>query len=381
MFQIFLIASDHVRFRLLQYAAVDSKKVDLVRTFDRYPIAGELARHLHTVPDAVFLDFTDRGTALDLAAVLRANSPDVPIVAIINDPEDRSWLADEGIIASLVYPCTTEDFEFALHIAILSVKTSVNPDLFAFLPAKAGSGSSTIALNTAAALANRLDRKTLLIEADLRSGVLSLALSCDPPGSTQQAVQPGQEIDSFVWDRWCATYGQLHLLLSNRSIPDTPPSWTEYHALLNSAINRFQKVLVDLPELVNPGTSEIVRNAGAVFVVCTQEILSLRLAEQRFKELIDWGVKEENIRVLVNRWHDSELSRDDVLRILRRPIAAVFPNNYRVVRKALVDGETVSEDSTLGAAFLQFASKLAGLPAPSHSRWHLSKVLHSLARR
>ncbi|MCC6366975.1 MAG: hypothetical protein IT165_25935 [Bryobacterales bacterium] len=381
MFQIFLIASDHVRFRLLQYAAVDSKKVDLVRAFDRYPIAGELSRHLHAAPDAVFLDFTDRGTALDLAAVLRANSPDVPIAGIINDPEDKSWLADEGITSTLVYPCTTEDFEFALHIAILSVKTSVNPDLFAFLPSKAGSGCSTIALNTAAALANRLDRKTLLIEADLRSGVLSLALNCDPPGSTQQAVQPGQEVDTFVWDRWCAIYGQLHLLLSNRSVPDTPPSWSEYHALLDSAANCYQKILVDLPELVNPGTSEIVRNAGAVFVVCTQELLSLRLAEQRFRELIDWGVKEENIHVLVNRWHDTELSRDDVLRTVRRPIDAVFPNNYRVVRKSVLDGETVSEDFTLGAAFLQFASKLAGLPTPSHRRWQLSKILHSLARR
>lgn len=173
MFQIFLIASDHVRFRLLQYAAVDSKKVGLVRTFDRYPIAGELSRHLHTAPDAVFLDFADRAKALGLAAALRADCPDIPITAIINDPEDRSWLADEGIVYTLVYPCTTEDFEFALHVAILSVKTCVNPDLFAFLPAKAGCGCSTIVLNTAAALANRLDRKTLLIEADLRSGVLS----------------------------------------------------------------------------------------------------------------------------------------------------------------------------------------------------------------
>lgn len=379
MFQIFLIASDHVRFRLLQYAAVDSKKVGLVRTFDRYPIAGELSRHLHTAPDAVFLDFADRAKALGLAAALRADCPDIPITAIINDPEDRSWLADEGIVYTLVYPCTTEDFEFALHVAILSVKTCVNPDLFAFLPAKAGCGCSTIVLNTAAALANRLDRKTLLIEADLRSGVLSLALNCEPPGSTQQAVRPEQEIDAFAWDRWCASYGQLHLLLSNRSIPETPPSWSEYHALLDCAAACYQKILVDLPELVNPGTSEIVRNAAAVFVVCTQELLSLRLAEQRFRELAGWGVREANIRVLVNRWHDTELSRDDVLRTLRRPIDAVFPNNYRAVRKSLLDGEAVGEGSTLGAAFLQFAGKLAGLPAPTHGRW--SRVLHSLARR
>ena len=46
-------------------------------------------------------------------------------------------------------------------------------NLYAFIPAKAGGGATTLALNTAGHLPHAFKQKVLVVQSDLRSGVLS----------------------------------------------------------------------------------------------------------------------------------------------------------------------------------------------------------------
>jgi Flp pilus assembly CpaE family ATPase len=123
---------------------------------------------------------------------------------------------------------------------------------------------------------------------------------------------------------------------------------------------RYDFVLVDLPEVVNPATAETVRTARAVYVVTTPELPSLSLARQRFQELTAWGVSDARLFAVLNRWHKHDLSADDVERILRHPVAATIRNDYRLVQRLISEARSLEIDNDLGAAFLQFACELAG---------------------
>lgn len=358
MLNIVVVGSDDIRLRLMQQAVVQLEKILPVRAFDRYPPAVELIRVIDTLStEVILLDLDDREHALRLATAVHSERPQTPIVGVASNSEEYFDVSRTGVVITLSYPLMPSEVLGAIQTALHATNSIRQPKLFVFLPSKAGSGCSAVTLNTAAAMSN-LGKRVLLVEADLRSGALSVVLNHKPSGSIQDVLASIPEIDSFKWDRAITRLHGFDMLLSNRTAPKRLPDWTDYYSLIQFAAPRYDALLVDLPELVNPGTAELVRTARKVFLVCTQEILSLKLAEQRGLELAAWGVPTDSVGILINRWQNQELSRDDVERLLNHPVAAVFPNDYSGLRDSLLAGKPVIQSSKLGKAFKQFAGQL-----------------------
>ena len=120
-------------------------------------------------------------------------------------------------------------------------------------------------------------------------------------------------------------------------------------------------MLVDLPELDNPATVEIVQSARHVLVVHHpgEAVLPLKMAERRERDLIECGVPAERIKFLVNRWHKQEnQQREEIESFLKRPVFASFPNDFPAVRRATMAGAPVAPSSSLGQSFQTFVQKL-----------------------
>jgi septum formation inhibitor-activating ATPase MinD len=103
-----------------------------------------------------------------------------------------------------------------------------------------------------------------------------------------------------------------------------------------------------------------VHYARAVYVVCTAELPSLTLAEQRLKELASKGLPSGRAEIIINRWHKDDISVPEVENLLKAKVAAVFQNDYRTVHKATLAGSVVKAESELGKAYMNFANKLDG---------------------
>ncbi len=74
--------------------------------------------------------------------------------------------------------------------------------VFAFLPAKAGSGATTIAVNTSLAIARMKDTKVLLADLDLNSGLVGFMLSLnDTPHSIVDAAENSADLDENLWPK------------------------------------------------------------------------------------------------------------------------------------------------------------------------------------
>lgn len=359
MFDAVLIGSSFERIVAMKTAALETRRVLISRETHRYPMGEQFTTMLRIVsPDFVLIDLSDPVSARE--CVLAAASLRTIGIIGVGDPGPFNDLGSvPRMVGTIPFPPEAPELLAAIDEAVHWTRTSPEKNLIAFLPSKAGSGASTVALNTAIGLAQRR-RRVLLIEADLRSGVLADVMNVHPLYSIQHVLQRSADMDHFMIDRAVAQAGGVDFLLSNRDLTAHVPLWADYFRLLDVVRSRYDDVIVDMPELVNPATREIVQRAKLVFNVCTPEILSLRLARQRCMELDEWGVPERRVRIILNRWHQHESRPEDIERQLNRPVAKVIPNDYSSVRSALSAGRAVSATCATGRAFQEFAAELAG---------------------
>ncbi len=316
-----------------------------------------------TKPDVMLLEMTDLNRDLPQAAALHMQSPEVPLVGLAS--RDLHLLLARGsasdVASYAVWPFTLAQLEQAISTAVHKLNGGIHENLIAFLPGKAGSGASTVVLQTALVLEQELKRRVLVIEADLHSGVLSAMLRVEPKLSIRKVLAEAPGIENLSWQRYVTSAGGVDFLLTDTSLKEPVPSWTHYFQILRFAAPKYDLVMVDLPEVVNPATAEIVRRAHAVYVVSTPEFGSLMLSKQRCQELGNWGVDHGRIRALLNRGHKTDIGASEAEQILECPVVMTFPNDYRSVKRATADASFIDKRSELGIAYLAFSRLLTGV--------------------
>jgi pilus assembly protein CpaE len=219
--------------------------------------------------------------------------------------------------------------------------------------------------------ASNLKKKVLVLDADLHSGVLSTVVDRKPPKPLVDVLQAADSLDYSLWDTYIVEAHGVDFLLSDR-IKKTPlPSWVNYHQLLRFAATRYDVIFVDLPEVINGATEEIVRFAERTFVVTTPELTSLSLAQQRLQELQMRAVPPDRLQVILNRWHRSDMKPQDVEKFLGRSVPFVVRNDYRAISRAIASGRPVASSSGLANSFAQMAETLFVEPKenPNKSRF------------
>ncbi len=371
MFSAVLFSSDRGAARLIEEAARASEEVCIYNALYAFPSSYELLRMLETFkPDIVFIEIGQNGEGPALAQAARVIRPDAAIIGFSpsGQEEDLIHARGSGIQEILCSPLTPGNFGQTLIRAMRQARPPLEENLLAFLPAKAGSGSTTIGLNVAGCLANDLDQKALLMEADLRSGLISVLLKLRPGRSILDALEHADLLDGTLWSRIVMHAHGLDLLLSPRPTDSVMVSWANYHRLLQFAKARYDSIVVDLPEVVNEATVEIVRRARKIFVVTTPELPSLVLARQRQQELVARGVSPDRVGFVLNRWTKDDAGLEQITKFLETPLAAVLQNEYHSVRRAIQEGRLIGRKSELGRTLSAFASRLAGATAKSSKR-------------
>jgi Flp pilus assembly CpaE family ATPase len=283
---------------------------------------------------------------------------------------------EAGIRELLHEPFTHDEMEVKAYEALHRERPVSNQNLVAFLPAKAGSGCSTVALHTAAAVAGSLDKKVLLIESDRRSGVLGIMLNQSNRTGLPDVLQMAGSLTPGEWVQHCVQVSGLDLLLANPARPGPLPAWADYYQLLRFVQSRYGFVVVDMPELVNSATAEVVRAARSVCIVCTADIPSLVMATQRLSEVAACEYPKENIHMLLNRFEKGGLSVSDAENILGQPILATLPNDYKGLKQALLKSTLISPGSPFAKSCTQLGRKLTGLPELESWPFKISFLRH-----
>lgn len=380
MFSAVLFCQDRVAARAIEQAAQASRDICIYKTLNVYPSPYELAPLVTSLhPDVVFVDLCDMAEAHVLVRTVRVVCPEAAVIGfaeVCGDGLERE-ARDAGVVEILSSPVSEQKFQQVLQQALSKARPRLRENLLAFLPAKAGSGSTTVTLNVAGCLAQDLERSVLVVEADLHSGPISILLKFAAEHSIVDALQMASVLDGTLWSRVVVKAQGLDVLPGGRLKEGKVVSWSGYHQLLQFAQSRYSAVVVDLPELIHDASVEIVRRARHVFIVTTPELPHLVLARQRRQELVERGVPIERLGFVLNRWAKGDVKMEYVEQFLDSRVAAVFPNDYHCVRRAIQEGRLVGRKSELGRAFSAFASRLAGV-SPKVQTKTSSPILNSL---
>ena len=369
MFPCLILGSSYVRAEYLKEAAMASGQLLPVATENEIPEGVPLTKLFHGPhAEIALLDFDDAARAVECAQQLHARQESLAIIAVGGAPMSDDDVGEAGVIAWVEYPVQPDQLLKALDLALHLSRPSIEEKLVLFLPAKAGSGSSTVLLHTAAALATQLKKRVLVLESDLRSGVLSVMLNAEVPHGLAKALENVRDIDLLTLNQIIQRDEGVDWLFATPEKESPLPEWLDYFLLLDKVRGYYDYVLADLPEVVNFATRELVRRARMVCIVTTPEVLPLRLAKQRCAELERWGVSKDRTVVLVNRWHSVDLSPGDLSEHLGRPIAQVFPNDYKTLRAAVLNGKPAPPGSEFARAATSFAEQLTGQKAPEIPR-------------
>jgi pilus assembly protein CpaE len=368
MFSAMLFSQDRVGSKTIERIALESQEVCIYKTMHAFPSPYEMTRLMNTFrPDVVFVELLPLEGALVLARAVRLLAPNTAVIGYLWDaPETNLDQATEaGVLEILESPLTLAGLQAAVERAVRKARPDLQDNLLAFLPAKAGSGATTVALNVAGALAKDFEQKVLVIDADVHSGLISILLKVQAEYSLMNALENAAMLDGTLWSRIVAQAHSLDLLLSPKPSKPAMISWSKYHQLLQFVSDRYDHIVVDLPEVVNDATVEIVRRARRVFIVTTPELPALVLARQRCMMLKGRGIPPQRIGIVVNRWRKDEIEIAEIERFLEEPVSGVFQNDYQCVRRAIQEGRLVGPKSELGRAFAGFARAIAsGGPVP-----------------
>jgi|SRR5579883_385684 pilus assembly protein CpaE len=362
-----IICPDQDMAARLERALEATGEVSVGRSLHRYPTAIDLVRTLRAhAPEAVFLSFETLEKARETVQLLESEAAGIQIVAVHSDMDPR--LLRETMRAG-VREFLADPFErHAILEAVHTVKALVQQrpptfestsQIFAFLPSKAGAGTSTIALNTAGALARRPDSRTLLADFDLNSGMMRFMLKLQNEYSVTDAVERSLHMDEHLWPQLVTSLGSLDVLHAGRINPSLRIEATQIRALMEFLRRNYQALCFDLSGNLERYSMEIMQDCKRVLLVCTPEIPSLHLAREKLAYLRSFDL-DGRVSILLNRTSKRAIfSKDQVEEILGVPVARTFPNDYIGVTRAMTAGTFLDPNSELGKLFGEFAADLA----------------------
>ena len=323
-----------------------------------------LAHATTTQPDVVVVDLREQSHVPPALTLLRRHHPATGIVIVASlDPVLMLEAMRAGVTECITEPLRRADLEAAIARVVTKRPMGAKAgQMFAFLGAKGGVGTTTVAVNIAAALALTYTNETLLIDLHLTNGDASVFLGAEPSFSVIDALDNTHRLDeAFFRTLVIRTKSGVDLLASSARAQAGPIDVRRVRNLLEFAASHYRFVVLDVSgsDLV---VLDALESAVRIVVVANQELATVRNAS-RVTTALRRRYGEKKVTVVVSRSDRlAEIGCEDVERAVGGAVKQTFPSDYRLSQQALNKGRPISLDNhnELSASFRKFAHQLAG---------------------
>lgn len=315
------------------------------------------------VPDVLIADLRGRSRLPAWLTDWRQRHPAVRVVLVTSSPDPALMLAAirSGVSECLVEPITRAEAQAAIG-RIMTGHLTTTGEILAFVGARGGVGTTTVAVNVAAAL-SRLAGGTLMIDLNTASGDAALLLGADPRFSLLDALANTHRADETFF-RGLLTDTRCGLpLLAAPAVPfGAAIEAGRLRALLDFVRQRYRYTIVDVPR-AGSAAREALRAAGVTVIVTNQEIATLR-STALMANAIRSDQSVDPARMILNRYDPgAALEKKDAEELTGLPVVACFPSCYRLIADAANRGEPIcASKHDIGRAFARCARELARIP-------------------
>ena len=244
-----------------------------------------------------------------------------------------------------------------------------------FYGAKGGVGTTTIAINTAIALAGPLKRRISLVDANLQFGDMRvfLDLGLDSSSIVNAISEPNLDAD-LLKKLMVSHHAGLELMLAppNPESADLvvekqradPKSLSTLLGLLRKA---YDYTVVDMAKTIDDFNLQLFDEADVIFVVMTADLSCLKNVRLVLETMESLGYERGKIQLVLNRSNAyTGINVDNAESALGRKIDYQVINEYRGAISALNSGEPFMSsrpDGPLGQSVSKFAGEVDAMLA------------------
>lgn len=320
-------------------------------------------------PDVLIVDLREQTSFPQELGTFKRRHPRTGIIIVVAslDPAIMLDAMRAGVTEVVPEPVSSADLRTAVDRVLGSVAPPAEHGrVLAFVGAKGGVGTTTLAVNVAAALAAEPNASVLVTDLHITGhGDAGLFLGVEPRFSVVDALENVHRLDRAVLSSLVARAKSGVDVLGS---PDRPsvryPEPQHIRTLVDRLASQYQYVILDVPRS-DLGALDSLEPVAAVTLVVNQELPTVRRAAQ-IAVLLRQRYGKDRVASVVSRYDArAEIGQDDIERVVGLPVWAVLPSDYRRAVAAANVGRPLVRDgqSRLAAAVQQFARKLAGRPA------------------
>jgi len=331
-------------------------------------------------PDVLVLDLrTSASVPSDLATFKRRHPRTGVVIAVpAFDPKIMLEAMRAGVTEAVADPVTALDLRAAIDRVLGQHTPEVEQGkVLAFLGAKGGVGTTTLAINVAAALA--VEHRNSVLIADLHvtgHGDAALYLGVEPRFSIVDAIENVNKLDRAVLQSLVVRAKCGADVLAAPERPSTRNlEGHQLRALLERLSKLYPYVVLDLPQS-DLGAIDAIEPVSQLTLVVNQELPTVRRAS-RVAALLRQRYGKDRVHMAVSRYDSrAEIGQDDVERVVGLPVWAVLPSDYRRAVQSANAGEPIvaEQGNRLAKVIQQFAQKLAGRPSEASGLRSLAKT-------
>jgi pilus assembly protein CpaE len=270
-----------------------------------------------------------------------------------------------GVKEFIPLPIAEEKFAAAVERVAQNHGMGKKARIIHVIPTIGGCGSTTVACNLAALLAQRT--KTALLDLDLIGGGVASYFDVRPRYTISDVMASAEKVDKQLLDNALVVHPKSQLAILAR--PDQPEdtqrvSQPAFQRLTNVLGRMFDFVVLDSQMSIDPVYAEAIKSADVNLIVMQLNVPSAKNAERFVGALRRMGIDSAKIKIVVNRYvkKGCDIEPDEVERALGLKIAWMIPNDFKNAIAAINYGEPVvlrAPRSEISTSLLGLAGQLA----------------------
>jgi pilus assembly protein CpaE len=240
------------------------------------------------------------------------------------------------------------------------------------LGARGGVGVTTIAINTAFIMAERLGRRTALVDMDIYAGNIALALDIEPTRGLREAFDDPERVDETFLQNAMAKFGKgLHVLATEEAFDDTVRMTDEKVLMLADTIRaNFDMAIMDIPRHFVMREPALFSRFDDIVVVGELTLQSLRDCN-RLMKLMAVRNRQAKVHVVANQVPAKpDVTVKEFEAGLEAKLRCVLPHDPKTMTRMTLKGQPlVAGDAKhkIVADLHRLSIELAGVPEETKS--------------
>jgi pilus assembly protein CpaE len=308
--------------------------------------------------DLIVRELRPEGGEEELEAVAdlmtRRGNLDVFLTAATYDAEILMRLMRQGVREFFPQPVSPEEVRMALwrfkerRRGLDGLRAAKQGRIINVFGAKGGVGTTSVAVNLAAAFQNHKDgAQVALMDMNLPFGEAQLFLDLAPKFHWGEVLGNIARLDTtYLMSVMSRHASGLYLLAPPSRLDDLQMATPENISRLLELMRQiFDTVVIDLGMYLDEITLKVMDISDAIVLVGVQNLACLANI-RRFLDNIHHAENglEEKLRLVINRHlEDSDLEVEDMERALGQPVFWRVPNDYKTTLAAINQGKTLLE--------------------------------------